>query len=205
MHVRHPTGRGGRLWLAERLSLARRATDLLVQKERVLLREQRRLVALQRRTRTEWEDACRDAQTWIARAAALRGRRVVGLLGRQGQASADLVWRNSMGAYYPAEAACSLPDDGPVGEFTGTSAMTEAVRAHRRAVECAVQHAATYRAVTEVERELATTRRRLRMLERHWTPALAAALDDLDVELEERERDDAVHTRWAQQREEMLP
>jgi V/A-type H+-transporting ATPase subunit D len=197
VRVRHPTGRGGRLWLSNRLDLARRATDLLVQKERVLLREERRLVVLHRRTLAEWESSCRDAQMWTARAAALRGTRVVGLMGRPGQASADLVWRNSMGAYYPAEVACTLPPDSPAGGFTGTAAMDDAWRAQRRALECAVQHAATHRAVTEVQRELAATRRRLRMLERHWTPALAAALHDLDFELEERERDDLVHSRWS--------
>jgi len=204
VRVRHPAGRGGRLWLSDRLDLARRAADLLVQKERVLLREQRRLVVLHDRTRTQWEDACRDAQTWMARAAALRGRRVVGLQRRDGEAAAELVWRNSMGAFYPAEARCSLPDADPSLELAGTSAMTEATRAHRRALVCAVEHAATLRAVGEVERELAATRRRLRMLERHWTPALRAALHDLDVELEERERDDVVHARWSR-REEMRP
>jgi V/A-type H+/Na+-transporting ATPase subunit D len=204
VRVRHPAGRGGRLWLSDRLDLARRAADLLVQKERVLLREQRRLVVLHDRTLTRWDDACRDAQAWMARAAALRGRRVVGLQRRDGEASADLVWRNSMGAYYPAEATCSLPEADPATDLAGTSAMTEASRAHRRALAYAVEHAATRRAVTEVERELAATRRRLRMLERHWTPALSAALHDLDVELEERERDDAVHARWSQ-REGMLP
>ena len=198
MRVRHPTGRAGRLWLSERLELARSATDLLVQKERVLMREQRRLLVLHRRTRAEWDDSCRDAQMWIARAAALRGTRVVGLMDRQGQAAAELTWRNSMGAYYPSEAACTLPPDSPAGDFTGTAAMTDTFRAYRRALECAVQQAATRRAVTEVERELAATRRRLRTLERHWTPALAAALHDLDFQLEERERDDLAHARWSQ-------
>ena len=201
MRVRHPAGRGGRLWLSDRLDLASRATDLLVQKERVLLREERRLVVLHRRTLTQWEDAGRDAQTWIARAAALRGRRVISLRSREGDATAELVWRNSMGAYYPAEARCSLPDDGPAVDLAGTSAMTEATRAHRLALVCAVEHAATRRAVDEVQRELAATRRRLRMLERHWTPALAAALHDLDFELQERERDDLVHSRWSHQEE----
>ena len=123
---------------------------------------------------------------------------------RDGEATADLVWRNSMGADHPAEATCSLPEADPTADLAGTSAMTEASRADRRALACAVEHAATRRAVTEVERELAATRRRLRVLERHWTPALSAALHDLDFELEERERDDLVHARWSQ-REGMLP
>ena len=145
MRVRHPPGRAGQLWLTERLDLARRATDLLVQKERVLLREQRRLGVLQRRTKSAWETACRDAQTWVARAASVRGRRVMTLAGRPGQAGVDLAWRNSMGAYYPIEVTCVLPDDRSLGGLTGTSTATEASRAHRRALECAVDHAATAR------------------------------------------------------------
>jgi len=202
MRVRHPAGRAGRLWLTDRLDLARRATDLLMQKERVLLREERRLAVLHRRTLADWTDACGEAQVWMARAAALRGTRVIDLLGLPGEAAVELDWRNSMGAYYPAEAACILPDDAPNDDLAGTAAMSGARSAHRRALDSAMQHAATRRAVTEVDRELAATRRRLRMLERHWIPALAAALHDLEFELEERERDDLIHSRWSQ-REEM--
>lgn len=163
----------------------------------MLLREQRRLVVLHRRTQSAWEETYRDAQTWIARATALNGRRVVALSGHTEHATANLVWRNSMGAYYPAEASCSLPDRTAPGDLTGTSATAEATNAHRHALESAVQHAATHRALSEVERELTATRRRLRMLERHWTPALTSALHDLDVQLEEREREDIMHTRWS--------
>jgi vacuolar-type H+-ATPase subunit D/Vma8 len=102
-----------------------------------------------------------------------------------------------MGAYYPAEATCRLPDDLPVAEIAGTAAMVHTVRAHRDALERAVQHAATNRAVREVDRELLATRRRLRTLQRQWIPALLAALNSVDIELEERERDDVVHARWA--------
>ena len=77
MRVHHPPGRGGRLWLAERLGTASRAADLLEQKERVLTREQRRLVVLQRATRAAWERAWRESQTWVARTVMLRGRRVI--------------------------------------------------------------------------------------------------------------------------------
>lgn len=204
MRVRHPSGRGGRLWLADRLSLARRAADLLTQKERVLLREQRRLLVLHRRTQTAWEQSYRDAQTWIARATALQGRRVVALSAGTEYAGVNLVWRNSMGAYYPAEASSPLPAVTTRGDLTGTSATAEATNAHRCALEAAVQHAATHRALTEVEREITATRRRLRTLERHWAPALTTALHDLDVQLEEREREDIMHTRWSRPEDRVL-
>jgi len=201
MRVRHPPGRGGELWLVDRLATAQRATDLLEQKERVLVREQRRLLVLQRSTARAWEESWHDAQAWIARAVVLRGRRVVAIGTPPSAARVELQWRNSMGAYYPAEVACRLPDDLAAAEITGTAAMAGASRAHRRALERAVQHAATQRAVREVERELRATRRRLRMLRRQLVPALVDALHRLEIELEERERDDVVHARWARARE----
>ncbi|HYL52832.1 MAG TPA: V-type ATP synthase subunit D [Acidimicrobiia bacterium] len=185
------------MWLAERLETAARAAELLEQKERVLRREQRRLLVLERTTRAAWEKAWRESQTWIARAAALRGRHVISLGARRDLATVELTWRNSMGAFYPAEAACRLPEPRPVRESAGTAAMVDAVRVHREALERAVVHAATNRATTEVDRELRATRRRLRMLRHHWIPALGTAVRSVDIELEERERGDIVHARWA--------
>ena len=196
MRVRHPPGRGGRMWLAERIQTATRAADLLEQKERVLTREQRRLLVLQRADHGEWDAAWRLCQTWIARASILRGRRVISLAAQFSSASVELVWRNSMGADYPAEVTCRLPEERPLGEIAATAAMVETVRADRAALERAVQLAATDRAVREVDRELRATRRRLRMLQRQWIPSLGAALHALDIELEERERDDIIHARW---------
>jgi len=201
MQVRHPPGRAGRLWLEERLQTAARAADLLEQKERVLIREQRRLLVLERATRNAWETAWHESQTWVARVAVLRGRRVISRGARRGTASVDLVWRNEMGAFYPVEAGCRLPDDLPLGEITGTAAMAETVRAHRDALQRAVQLAATNRAVREVDRELRATRRRLRMLQHQWAPALDAALRAVDIELEERERDDVLRSRRARTEE----
>ena len=137
-------------------------------------------------------------QTWIARAAILRGQpRDLARRRSPAAASVDLVWRNSMGAYYPAEAACLLPEERRPrrdrrhrGDGRGRTRPSDAL-------ERAVQLAATDRAVREVDRELAATRRRLRMLQRQWLPSLGAALHALDIELEERERDDIMHARWA--------
>jgi vacuolar-type H+-ATPase subunit D/Vma8 len=195
--MQHPPGRAGRLWLAERLETAARAADLLEQKEQVLIREQRRLLVLERATRAAWENAWRESQRWIGRVAVLRGRRAISLGAPRSFTTVELIWRNSMGASYPAEASCRLPDAGPVAEIAGTAAMGGAVHAHRKAVESAVQHAATGRATREVDRELRATRRRLRTLRHHWMPAIAEALHAVDIELEERERSDIAHARWA--------
>ncbi len=187
--------------MAERLETAVRATELLAQKERVLAREQRRLVVLERVARRDWEDAWQDCQAWTARAVVLRGRRVVSLAAPRGFASVDLVWRNSMGAYYPAEAVSQLPDDARGAEIAGTAAILAATSASRRAVEQGVQHAAAWRALNEVEREVRATRRRSRMLRHQLLPALADSLRRVDLELEEREREDVVYARRARTRE----
>ncbi len=201
MHVRHPPGRSGRVWLRARLDTASRATDLLEQKERVLVAEQRRLHALLRRTEASWNEAARDAQHWVARAAALDGRRAIALAARPPRASAQLEWRNSMGAYYPAEAVCRPAPERRACALTGSAALPEAVRAFEIALARAVDHAAAVRAADEVERELAGTRRRLRMLRDRWIPALAASRRELELALDEPERDDAVHARWARERD----
>jgi V/A-type H+/Na+-transporting ATPase subunit D len=195
MNVRHPPGRAGRVWLRSRVDAAARAATLLEQKERVLVREQRRLAVLARHTEAEWEAACAEALPWVARATALRGRQAVDLGAAVMPAAAELRWRNSMGAYYPAEASCQLPPSRPLAALTGTVAMREADRAHRHALGCAVQHAATRRAVAEVDRELRATRQRLRMIKRRWVPALREAQHVLDLALEDEERDDIIRVR----------
>ncbi len=198
MQIRHPPGRGGRLWLADRLATADRAEKLLTQKERVLTREQRRLIVLERAARREWETVWREHQTWIARAVMLRGRRVVPLATPTVTASVEVTWRNSMGAYYPSVAACRLPPLLPAAQLAGTAAMSEATDSGRRGLELGVQHAAARRALDEVERELRASRRRARMLKHQLIPALMDALHRVEFELEERERDDVVYARRAQ-------
>ena len=195
MNLRNPPGRAGRVWLRDRILAAARAGKLLEQKERVLVREQRRLAVLARHTGSEWGAACTNAQIWIARATALRGRQTVDFATAVTPAVAELRWRNSMGAYYPAEASCELPPTRPLTSLTGTVAMREADRAHRHALECAVQHAATLRAVTEVDRELRATRQRLRIIDREWVPALGNAQRLLDIALDDEERDDILRAR----------
>lgn len=197
MQIRHPPGRSGRVWLRVRRDVADGAIALLEQKERVLLREQQRLRVLVRRSRGAWDEACRDAQMWSARAASLGGSDVFVFAAPADVATADLHWRNSMGAYYPYEASCGLPKNAFPGTRSGTAATSEAVRATRDATVRAVEFAAAQRAADEVERELVATRRRLRMLRNRWIPAIDDAIRELEVSLEERERDDVARAHWA--------
>jgi len=105
-----------------------------------------------------------------------------------------------MGAYYPAEVSYHAPESVADAETTGTTAVAEAARAFRHALDCGVHHAAAVRALQEVERELRTTSRRSRMLRHQMIPALTDSLRRLDLELEERERDDVLYARQAQKR-----
>ena len=200
MRIRHPLGRGGRLWLSERLEAAGRAAELLEEKKRVLVREQRRLAVLERASRNEWDSAWREAQTWVARAVALRGERIIPAATPAEPASVRCIWGSSMGAYYPTELSCRARTSMAEAEATGTAAAPEATRAFCHALESGVHHAANVRALQEVERELRATLRRSRMLQHQMIPGLADSLRRLDLDLEQRERDDVLYARQAQDR-----
>ena len=105
-----------------------------------------------------------------------------------------------MGLAYPVDAECLLPDQTRVGGVADTAALHYAVDAHRAALMAAVAHGAAQRAAELVSAELEATTRRLRAIERRWIPRLEAALREVGRRLDEREREDAVRARWAQER-----
>ena len=80
MNVRHPPGRGGRLWLARRIEVATTGADLLDKKRRALVQEERRLRVLARQTASAWADAAREAETWVNRAAVMAGEEKLAML-----------------------------------------------------------------------------------------------------------------------------
>ncbi len=202
MPLRVPQGRTGRLWLRERLAVAERAADVLEQKRRVLLEESRRLLDLAEETRGTWEDACRLAETWHLRAALVGGEdqfdAAAAYVG--GPAEARIAWRSSMGLSYPGDVECLLPDAVSVAGIADTAALHYAVAAQRAALVAAVAHGAAQRAADLVTNELEATTRRLRAIERRWIPRLETALREVGKRLDEREREDAVRARWAQER-----
>jgi V/A-type H+-transporting ATPase subunit D len=116
---------------------------------------------------------------------------------RREETDVRIRWGSTMGATYPTEAACRLPD-GPV--TAGTSALHGAALAHGEAATAAVRHAADRRALEVVRRELSVARRRQRAIERRWIPRLESALVRLELSLAEEEREDIVRARWASQR-----
>ena len=202
MAERVPAGRAGRLWLLERIAAGRRGVDLLDRKRQLLRREYDRLVLLAEERRRSWTDACAEAQRWGLRVAMLGGSGEIALAAGAiaGRAEVSLSWRNTMGAEHPEDARCTLPEIAPADIAAGNAALGPAVTAYRRAIDLAVAVAVAEAARQRIERELRATQRRLRGIERRHMPALESALQTLELQLEEREREDRVITRWAQQR-----
>ena len=185
-----PPGRAGRLWLVQRLAVARRAADLLDRKLRVLTAELDRARATAGRTGQEWDTACREAQQALLRAVLLGGERAIRLAGGA-DAQVTISYTMTMGARHPAGARYTAA--GPEG-WDG-AAVAAARQAHRAALAAAVRHAAAAAALAVIEAETNATRRRLRAVRDRWIPGLSQALAHVDFALEETERDDAARLR----------
>lgn len=199
MALRAPPGRAGRLWLARRLAVADRAADLLEQKRKALVGEQRRLRLLVAKTEEDWRTALAEAERWYGRAVVATGRSQVRrpLAYLEQPTIVGIRWGATMGAHYPARISCRFPPEVPVVELSGTAAAAPVTAAYKAALEAAAQHAAATLAQRRVEEELTVTVRRLRVIERRWRPELAEALRELDLWLDEHEREDVVTARWA--------
>jgi vacuolar-type H+-ATPase subunit D/Vma8 len=197
MPLRPPPGRSGRIWLARRLEIARRASSLLDQKRSALLAEEHRLAAQAAAAGAEWEDAVRAAERWGRRATLLGGQRQLELIRAHTRAGAEVEvrWRSWMGVTYPAEAAVRPGQPGP-SSLGGTAALDLGTAAYAAALEAGIRHAALARALDLIRAELAATTLRQRALERKWVPLLTDALGRLDTVLDELEREDAVRSRW---------
>jgi V/A-type H+-transporting ATPase subunit D len=192
-----PPGRAGVLWLRHRLAVAQRGADLLQQKLAILTIEAQRLELLLQRTERDWRERARAAEEWLVRAALSGGQRAIRLASPAPSATAEPAWTTVMGVRYPAEPSCHLPEESPDAAGPGPSALTEAQHAYREAVPAAVRHAAAAAAGRRVAAEIATTRQRVRALERHWIPRLQAALAAAELQMEELEHADAVRRHWA--------
>jgi V/A-type H+-transporting ATPase subunit D len=202
MAERVPPGRAGRLWLVARLDAARRGLDLLDRKRRLLLRERERLALLADARREAWRDACAGAKRWALRAGMLGGSAELDLVAGAvaGRATVTVRWQNTMGVLHPSDAACDFPPLEPAAVASASAAFGPAAAAHRRALERAVEAAVVDAALHRIEAELHATQRRLRALERHRIPRLSGALHDLQLQLDELERQERVVTRWARRR-----
>jgi V/A-type H+-transporting ATPase subunit D len=197
VRLRTPPGRAGRLWLRRRLAVARRGHDVLEQKRQALLRQLERLEELLDDARRAWQESAREAELWWQRAAVLAGERPLELASSAvpGRAEVNLVWRNALGVVYPSEANVAVPR----GEFFpsgGSAALPYAAQAHTRALEAGAQLGATELARERTARELQATTLRLRALERRWIPEHERALHEVELALDESEREESARVRW---------
>jgi len=202
MPLRAPPGRAGRIWLVRRLETARRGAELLDRKRQALLREQARVRQEAADARQGWEDAAALLTLWSARAAMLDGAGRLELLARHVEqpASLRLAWSNLMGARIPSIERITVPDPPPLSALGGSSAAVLLARAACEATRAAARHAAAERAQAEISAELARAARRLRALQDRWIPQHEQALAQLDLALDESQREQAARVRWLTRR-----
>ncbi len=189
-----PRTRAARLRLVAQRSLAERASGLLSSKEEALERERSRLEGYARRADDAWRDACARAADSAVRARMLGGAE--DLLGqRDGPvATAEPHWQVSMGITYPGGVDV-VPGDPPT--LTSTAALGPAIDAYRSALTAAAEHAAASTAVGRLRAELSSTRRRRRAIDDRLLPMLDRAVHELDLHLDELDRDEAMRVRLA--------
>ena len=196
MSLRTPPGRAGRIWLLRRIAVARRGRDVLEQKRLALLREAEQLRTQRDEAQRAWDESAREAERWWQRAALLAGQRPLRITAALVPEAAGVTVhrRSSLGVTVPADPELRLPP--PATSARGSSALALAGAAHRRALEAAAALAVTERAYAATLAEAAATGRRLRAIERRWLPEHERALDLLELELDEVDREDAARVRW---------
>ena len=197
MALRPPPGRAGRLWLLHRIDSGRRGGEVLDQKRQALLREEARLRGEAERAEAEWRERAAEAASWLRRAAVLGGERALGLacFYAGGSAEVELVWRNTLGVSHPAEARLSPGEEK--APFLGTPALVPAAEAHRSGARG--RGPARRRA-----RESPPGGRRAGAhgpAAAHDRAALAPgarrdALHELELRLDEEEREELARVRW---------
>lgn len=195
-----PPGRSGRVWLAHRREVAERGSDLLETKLRILAAERDRAALRAERTARDWAEAAEDADRWLLRAALQSGRRGLRLAVDREPAQVRLTWTTTMGVTYPDRAMVVAPQADPDAATPDGTALVQARRQTRRALEAAAEHAAATAALEALDHEVRTTRRRLRALRERWLPRLDAAQAALAEALEQQEREEGVRLRWAASR-----
>jgi V/A-type H+-transporting ATPase subunit D len=188
-----PPGRAGRLWLRRRLAAAEHAADLLDRKLRILRAEQDRLHALARCTGAEWQASCAAADEWLLRAGLLGGRRALRLADDGHRADVTVEYAATMGVRYPTQVR--YVPSGVSPPAPEHAALAQARDASRTALAAACAHAVATTAARIMDEEVTATRRRIRAIKNRWRPRLTAALADIELVLEEQEREDGARLR----------
>ena len=193
------TNRAARLQLRASLDRARHAAELLHNKEQALQRERTRLEGHARRTEQQWHCQCSDATTWLLRARALGAGAELTAIGAQDPQPAvvAIAWQAAMGVTYPGEVTCT---PGPAPALVTTAALVPTTTAYRAALVAGAEQAAASIALRRLETELSGTRRRRRAIEQRLRPRLEKQLHQLDLDLDERDREAALRSQLANRR-----
>jgi V/A-type H+-transporting ATPase subunit D len=87
--------------------------------------------------------------------------------------------------------------------LVSTSALRPTVDAYRDALDAAATQASTTAALRRLDLELASTRRRRRAIGERLVPHLEQALHELDLHLDEQDREEALRVQLAVNRQEV--
>lgn len=188
--------RADRLQLIAKLERARDAAGLLRSKEEALEREHGRLKGYAARAEAEWQRRSRIATTRLVRARMLGASDELRVLvGQAGDlATVRTHWQASMGILYPGSVECT---PGATPPMASTSALGPAVQAYREALDAAGTSASTNAAVDRLDAELLATRRRRRAIEERLQPDLERSVTELELHLDELDREEALRVHAA--------
>jgi len=167
---------------------------VLAVKQRALLRERDRLEPLVVQARSEWERLARDAEQWLARAAMLGGERQLDV-DPSAFAEITVSWRTILGVRCPEDAQLELPADRELVPAGSSAALYCAAAAHRQALEAAVRLGVAESALARIASELRAATLRRVAIERRWIPSHERALEELELALDEVEREDSARVR----------
>lgn len=193
--------RAERLRLVRKLELAHRGTELLRSKEEALQRERVRLEAHVARTEQAWNERCDNAAEALLRSRTLGASgELQSIIDRTpGSAQVNPHWETSMGIVYPGVVDAAT---GPTPTVTSTAALRPAIDCYEAALLAAAGHGATTAALHRLTAELGKTRRRRRAIEQRLLHSLESTLHDLDLHLDEQDREEALRVHTATRRRE---
>jgi len=104
------------------------------------------------------------------------------------------------GAQLPSLREIAVPAPRRYRRSARAAAAVLAANAWCQATRDATRHAVAERAEAELSAELARATRRLRALQKRWIPQHEAALAQLDLALDENQREQAARVRWLTRR-----
>ncbi|HEU5333361.1 MAG TPA: V-type ATP synthase subunit D [Actinocrinis sp.] len=196
--LRVPPGRAGRLRLRRRLVVAERGADLLEHKLRMLLEEQQTRRRAAQQSSRSWNEAALEADRWLTRALAAAGHDGLRQCVPTVLSRVTIDEETLMGVRFPARCGPAAPMAAGYVIDPDSAAVVCAQAAYARAVDAAARAAVDLAAARAVECAVAATRRQVRVLRRHWIPALKDALARLEATLEQADFEDGVRRRHGQ-------